>query len=240
MVINGTHRGDWDDVVQISKRVRGAIPAFGFHPWFLSHLKEQWQGDLVRYLTTHHGVIGEIGIDHWKEGIDLRLQESVFREQLAVAAQYNIPATIHGLKAWDRVLQILREMGPFPAGVLLHSYSGPEPLIRSFVDLGAYFSCSGALLSPKREKALQVFATVPEERLLIESDTPDQFATSSDSTTPLVDSSTGARLTHPLSIKETYRRLATLRTVSEEHLCQAVERNFLRLFGRFFTPAPLT
>ncbi len=236
MVVNGTHRGDWEGVVAASSRIPGAIPAFGVHPWFLDSLQDGWVDDLMEYLETHNAPIGEIGIDFWKDGIDRDLQESVFRRQLDLARVRNLPVTIHGLKAWSRLLDILRERPSLPAGFLLHSYAGPEELVKPFADLGGYFSCSGAALHPKREKLLKLFAFIPEDRLLIESDAPDQLPPPTADLSNLTDTANGDRLTHPLSIVTTYTRLAMERGVTLNELTESVERNFHRLFGRFVTP----
>lgn len=237
MVVNGTHRGDWEGVVATSSRIPGAIPAFGVHPWFLDSLQDSWADELVEYLESHNAPIGEIGIDFWRDGIERGLQESVFRRQLELARARNLPATIHGLKAWSRLLDILRESGPFPAGFLLHSYAGPEELVKPFSDLGGYFSCSGAALHPRREKLLKLFATIPEDRLLIESDAPDQLPPPTPGLYDLTDTTNGEQLTHPLTISATYSRLAMERGVPLHELSEGVERNFIRLFGRFLRPA---
>ncbi|RVW77219.1 hypothetical protein CK203_043356 [Vitis vinifera] len=67
----------------------------------------------------------------------------------------------------------LRHVGPFPAGVILHSYLGSAEMVPEFAKLGAYFSFSGYLMSMKEQKAKKMLRTIPVERILLESDAPD-------------------------------------------------------------------
>jgi TatD DNase family protein len=134
MVVNGTCRADWDRVKEMALRWSWIVPAVGFHPWYLDSLPADWRFQLEDFLNTFPATIGEIGIDHWKSNIDDALQEEVFRGQLLIAKARSLPVSIHGLKAWGRLLEILRDVGHLPGGFLLHSYSGPRELIKPFVE----------------------------------------------------------------------------------------------------------
>jgi TatD DNase family protein len=189
-----------------------------------------WLEDLISLLRSGGCVVGEIGIDHWKDGIDRELQEEVFLKQLAVARQLNLPVTIHGLKAWDRLLQLLKSEGPPKAGFLLHSYSGPASLVASFVELGAYFSCAPAFFAPSREKKLQVFRLIPLERLLAETDSPDQAPPNELSEFSFSDES-AVGLNHPANIRLVYDGLAKLRQMPASSMAEKILENYQRLFG---------
>ena len=81
-------------------------------------------------LDAHSAAVGEIGLDRWKEGLNYEGQEDVFVTQLRIAAERNLPASIHCLKAWGRILELLQE-GPVPErGFLLHSYGGPTEMVQ--------------------------------------------------------------------------------------------------------------
>lgn len=228
-VVNGTSPRDWGRVKVLASRYPFVIPAYGVHPWFVDKLPARWLDDLNSLLDDERCVVGEIGIDHWKEGIDREVQEEVFRKQLELARRNDLPVTIHGLKAWDRLLQILRIDGAPRAGFLLHSYSGPVNLIEPFLELGAYFSCAPAFFEPSREKTLAVFREVPLDRLLAETDCPDQAPPQGVAQYHFSGESMRG-LNHPAHIRLVYRGLAALRGISEESLGRALQENFRRLF----------
>lgn len=177
-VVNGTHARDWSSVASLANQYPDLIiPSFGLHPWFVSSEtdKTDWLTQLTHHLDafTQAG-IGECGLDRsprYKPNIQHQLK--AFTAQLAVAAERNLPLSIHCIQAWGPLLEIL-ESHPLPArGFLLHSYSGSAELIPKLTELGAYFSFSGNLLHDHKEKARRIFQAVPTDRLLAETDAPN-------------------------------------------------------------------
>jgi TatD DNase family protein len=228
-VVNGTSPSDWPNVTRLAQQYSWIVPSYGVHPWYINNLSETWRDELRATLDARPSAVGEIGIDHWKEGIDRTLQETIFLEQLAIARDRNLPVTIHGLQAWDRLLQLLTIHGAPSAGFLLHSYSGPEHLIDAFVRLGGYFSCAPSFFAHSRAKKVSVFSKVPRERLLPETDAPDQGPPAE------LDRFTlhygHSLINHPGNIQVVYDGLAALVGISVEALSVEFESNFTRLFG---------
>ena len=66
-----------------------------------------------------------------------------------------------------RNIYFLRHVGPFPAGVILHSYLGSAEMVPEFAKLGAYFSFSGHLMSMKEQKAKKMLRAVSSSTLLL-------------------------------------------------------------------------
>ena len=94
--------------------------------------------------------------------------------QLRLAAERNLPLSIHCLQAWGPLLDILRAE-PRPAcGFLLHSYGGAAELVAPLAELGAYFSLPGYFALERKTRQREAFRQVPADRLLIETDAPDQ------------------------------------------------------------------
>ena len=227
-VVNGTSPKDWGDVHSLAARHSWIVPSYGVHPWFLNDLTPSWRSDLESYLDQETSAIGEIGIDYWKEGIDRNLQRSIFLDQLAIARKRNIPASIHGLKAWDDLYSLVKEHGAPTVGFLLHSYSGPVNLIDKFAALGAYFSCAPAFFASSRARKLDIFKAVPLERLLPETDAPDQAAPRE---MCRYSWSGEESLNHPANITVVYDGLAKLTGLSVERLSATFNENAQRLFG---------
>jgi TatD DNase family protein len=228
-VVNGTSPEDWSCVAELAKRYQWILPSYGVHPWYVDRAQDGWLTTLRNLLSSRPSVIGEIGIDHWKVGLDRELQERVFIEQLKLAIELNLPASIHGLKAWGRLLELLQTHGAPKRGFLLHSYSGPAELIQPFVELGAFFSCPPALFDPSRARRLEIFRSIPQERILPETDAPDQGLSAEDDSAAWRDSD-GKPLNNPSSMVVVYRGLSALLNVPGQELCERFERSFRSLF----------
>ena len=121
---------------------------------------------------------------------------------------------------------------PRPArGFLLHSYGGPQEMVKPFVELGAYFSLPGYYAHERKERQRETFQSVPRDRLLIETDAPDQSLPDARNRFPLMDSATGKPLNHPANLRAVYEFGAELFDEPVEALAARVEKNFVRLFG---------
>lgn len=230
-VVNGTSPSDWDRVIHLAARHRWLVPSLGVHPWYIQDLPHDWYERLRGLLETTRAGVGEIGIDGWKKEFDSATQEDIFTRQLALAAEFERPVSIHGLRKWGRLLELLKKNPRPRCGFLLHSYGGPKEMIAEFAKLGAYFSCPGFFLSPGREMKLDIFRDVPSDRLLLETDAPDQKLPENLDNYRLIATADGTRINHPGTIVRVYEGVAALRGVTLDYLAQSVERNFYALFG---------
>ena len=207
------------------------IPSFGYHPWYVKERSPDWQAALVRHLDAVSSAIGEVGLDRWIKDHDLAAQEEVFVWQLRLAAERNLPVSIHCLQAWGRLLELLRA-GPRPrCGFLLHSFGGPREMIGPLAELGGYFSAPGYFAHERKARQREAFRHVPPDRLLIETDAPDQLLPAERVQYPLTDLATGKAINHPANLGAVYRFVAELLDEPLEKLTERVEENFRRLFG---------
>ena len=166
-LVNGTAPDDWGDVLALSAADAGVVPCFGLHPWFIDKAGPLWLEELESCLKRAPSCVGEIGLDATKN-TDAGRQEEFLKAQLELARKLNRPACLHCVKAWGRMLKIIKKEPP--AAFLLHSYVGPAEMINEFAALGAYFSFGAAITDPKRKKLQQALSTVPPERLLFETE----------------------------------------------------------------------
>jgi TatD DNase family protein len=117
--------------------------------------------------------VGEIGLDHAIEDRDDADQEAVFLSQLRLSRDLNLPVTMHCRRAWGRLLELLTPLGPHPAGMLIHSYSGADDLVPTLAKFNVFFSFSGSITFSGHRKRHRALRAVPLDRLLIETDAPD-------------------------------------------------------------------
>jgi TatD DNase family protein len=233
MVVNGACERDWPQVADLAQRHPDLIvPGFGYHPWYLGERTADWQVNLRKLLdATPNAVVGEIGLDRWKPDLPYDGQEEAFAWQLRLAAERNVAASIHCLKAWGRLHDLLRA-NPQPArGFLLHSYGGPAEMVAPLAKLGAYFSFPGYYLHERKARQRETFKLAPPDRLLVETDAPDQSLPDVLNAHPLTNNTTSQPLNHPANLPAIYRGLADVLGESVDSLATRVAENFARLFG---------
>lgn len=173
-VVNGTCEEDWPEVAGLAADFPGFVrPSFGLHPWKVGKASPLWLETLHGLLKDHpQAAIGECGLDQWMENPDLKKQTEAFRAQLRLGLDLCRPVTVHCLQAWGPLYEELSSFSGLPR-FLLHSYGGSIEFARQCQELGAYFSFSGYFLAPRKKKTREVFARLPTERVLVESDAPD-------------------------------------------------------------------
>ena len=226
LVVNGSCEEDWPDVLRLAKSDSRVLPSFGYHPWYVKDRTPRWKEELISYLDQIPSAIGEIGLDRWIENYDMKAQTEAFTWQLRLAAERNLPASIHCLKAWGLLLEILQRE-PRPAcGFLLHSYGGPKEMIPEFVKLGGYFSFPGYFAHERKQRQRETFRHVPSDRFLIETNAPDQILPAHLNRFPLPDN-----LNHPANIAAIYQYLSNFLELDLPTLASQVQKNFHSLFG---------
>ncbi len=229
MVVNGACEADWPQVLQLARANKTVLPSFGYHPWYLAERTPDWLKNLEKLLDEIPSAVGEIGLDRWKPDLPYEGQEAAFLAQLRIAASRNLPVSIHCLQTWGRLHELLRDHPRPPCGFVLHSFGGPAEMISAFAKLGAYFSFPGYFLHERKLRQRETFKQVPPDRLLIETDAPDQHLPENKILHPLVGAD-GKPLNHPANLPAVYSGLAEFIGEKETALAAQVEKNFLRVF----------
>ena len=207
------------------------IPSFGYHPWYVRERSAEWQRTLLGFLDKTPSAVGEIGLDRWIKDYNIEDQEGVFIWQLRLAAERNLPVSIHCLQAWGKMFDLLRGESRPRCGFLLHSYGGPMEMVKPLAELGAYFSLPGYFAHERKSRQREVFRHVPLERLLIETDAPDQPLPPERVLYQCNDSKSGEPFNHPANLPAVYQFAAELVHIPLDQLIPRVEANFQLLFG---------
>jgi TatD DNase family protein len=229
-VVNGTREDDWPQVASLAAEHEWVIPSFGLHPWHVNQRSAAWRENLLRALDAAPGAgVGEIGLDRWIEGNDPAAQGDCFRWQLEVAATRNAVATIHCIRAWGALWDVIRDSPVAGRGFLIHAYGGPAEMVRGFLDRGAYFSFSTYFLHERKAAQREIFLRLPADRILVETDAPDLAPPPECNPRPLIGED-GKILNHPANLLLAYDTLAAIRQTAREVLAAQVAANFSRLF----------
>ncbi len=193
--------------------------AVGVHP----HSASEWDdntGKTLRALLNQPKVVavGEIGLDYHYDFSPRDVQKRVFRAQMALAEEAGYPVVIHSREATEDVMEILRAF-PGVKGIL-HCYSGSVETMEVLVQMGYWIAFGGSLTFHNAKKTVEVAKCVPQERMLIETDSPYM--------TPVPFR--GKRNT-PEYVKIVAQKLAEVRGMQIEEVERITTRNAARAFA---------
>lgn len=230
--VNGTREADWEQVATLAAAHPFVVPCYGLHPWYVKERDPRWREALTARLDADpRAGVGEIGLDRWIPGHDLPDQIAVFTWQLGLAAERNRPASLHCLRAWGALWDILRETAVPERGFLLHAYGGPAEMVEGFLRRGAYFSFPGSFLAERKAERREIFRALPARRILVETDAPDMPPPEDRRLFVLPNRPDGTALNHPANLSAVYEGLAQVRGCSVESLAAQAAENFTRFFG---------
>ncbi len=209
----------WPRLQKICTQGTGLYPAYGLHPMYLSEHQPAHLDELARWIIQEKPVaVGECGLDFYVEGLDRTRQTDFFLAQLQLAQQAQLPVIIHARRAVEEVIQLVRGV-PGSRGVV-HSFSGSLPQAQRLLDLGFYLSFGGPITYPRANKLRSLVQALPLERILLETDSPDQ---------PLV-THRGVR-NEPAFLLEILQTMAELRSQDPAEIAAVTTHNALTLFN---------
>ncbi|MDD5668926.1 MAG: TatD family hydrolase [Candidatus Omnitrophica bacterium] len=162
---------DWQRVAELSRRYSCVVPFFGVHPWEAEKIIPGWEESLLRACAVPASGIGEIGLDKSRKDIDFEKQKDVFSRQVDIACSLRRPFSVHCVRAWDVLIDILRGKDLTRSRFMIHAFSGTGSDLRALLDLGAFISFR-TLKSATVDK-LALLKLIPLDRLFLETDFPD-------------------------------------------------------------------
>lgn len=230
--------GEWDSVLDLAAHHVDVVPSLGLHPWFVAGAAPGWQARLEdRLRSTPRAGVGEAGLDHARRGPGLasrEAQEGALLDQARLAMALGRPLALHGVRAWGRILELLRPLGPHSGGWLLHSFSGPAELVAPLAALGAWFSFSGTITRHRATRTHAAARAVPPDRLLVETDAPDILPILGDEALQdltLPRDAGGRPVNLPVNLLVNMRALATVRGEPAKAVAGRCHDNAVRLFA---------
>ncbi len=168
-IVPSARRGEWSRLADMS--VRGLYPAFGVHPWYCDRHHD---GDRKRLegLLSRAVAVGECGLDFGRGRPDWSIQRQWLCVQLDMAQACDLPVILHACKAEDALTGVLKAR-PGLRGVV-HGFAGSRQQAERLIGLGFYLGVGTRILHRRAQRLREMFAALPLERLLLESDAPDQ------------------------------------------------------------------
>lgn len=163
--------------------------------------------------------IGEIGLDYHYDFSPRDVQHDVFRVQIRLALERDLPIVIHTREAEDDTLRIIREEGQGRLRGVFHCFTGDRAAADRALATGFFLSIPGVATFPKADTLRQAAAAAPADRLLVETDSPY-----------LAPIPYRGKRNEPAYVAKVVEQLAALRGVAAADVGAETDRNFDRLF----------
>ena len=205
------------NAVQQFPEVYGSV---GFHPHDASAMSDSLENKIRQLAQEEEKLIaiGEIGLDYHYLYCPVEVQQRVFRQQLMLAEELNLPVVMHSREAEADTLNILKE-NPVKSLGVAHSFTSSFEMARTLVEMGWYLGINGIVTFKNAEDLREVVRWLPLEKLLLETDSP--FLTP----VPF-----RGKANKPAHIPVIANFIAELRDISLQELAEQTNENAQRLF----------
>ena len=214
--------GSFERAVRVAEQFADVYAAVGVHPHDARLFDERAAERLRELVKNNKRVIawGEIGLDYYYDHSPREVQREVFKKQLLLASEQNLPVIIHSRDADDETVEILREaVSVHGVKGIMHCFGGTVEMARSVLDLNFLISFAGNVTFKKAESLREVARYVSPQSLLIETDCPY-----------LTPVPFRGKRNEPARVVETARCLAELHSIETEEMGRITSENFSRFF----------
>lgn len=163
-----------ESVFSMASRFPGsAFPCLGLHP---TEIPENWKEEVDRMMEyrDRKGIvaIGETGMDfHWAKD-NAAIQEEVFRIQLDLALEMDIPVIVHNREATEHTLNILKDYRGRGLRGVFHAYGGSIETFMELQRLGDWYVGIGGVVTFRKASIAETIREIPLDRILTETDAP--------------------------------------------------------------------
>ncbi len=205
----------------LAERYPFVYAAVGIHPSDCAGTGEA-EFAALRKLCGHEKVVavGEIGLDYyWKDNPSKEFQQTVFRRQIELAIELDLPVIVHDREAHGDSLAIVLDY-PEARGVF-HCFSGSPEMAEELLKRGWFLGFDGPITYKNAQKAPEVAAVTPLDRIVVETDSP--YLTP----VPFRGKRNDSR-----NLSYIIEKLAEWKGISPEEMARITWENGLRLFPR--------
>ena len=203
---------------KIAFEYKEVYAAVGIHPHDAKDAPSNFIDKLIELLQQPKVIaVGEIGLDFYRNISDSEIQHEVFKKQLQLAKELDLPVIIHNRNADEEIIKILNEYKSVKG--VAHCFSSDIMTAKSLLDMGLYISFAGNL-TYKNSDLPEIAKEIPFDRLLVETDAPF-----------LSPRPFRGKENEPSRVKFVVDKLAECRDVSKEIIEMVTHDNAVKLFS---------
>ena len=218
-----TRQREWDAIVATAERNEDVWATIGVHPHEADNHPDLGVEALVE-AAAHPKVvaIGECGLDYYYDKSDREAQKARFAAHIEAARRTGLPLAVHTREAEEDTADMLSK-AVAEGGVrgVLHCFTSSQWLADQALGFGFYISLSGIVTFKNAKDLQQTAKTVPEDRYLIETDSPF-----------LAPVPHRGKTCEPAFVADTAAFVADLRGTDVETVAAQTSENFFTLFDK--------
>ena len=217
----GTNAEDSIDSVKVANQNENVYAIVGLYPEYADDITDD-DIEVIRKLAKEEKVvgIGEIGLDYHVFKNNKEKQINLFKAQLEIAAENDLPVCIHTRSAAEDTYQILKEYAPrLKNKGVMHCFSENREYALKFLELGFYISFSGNITFKKSDRSF--LKDIPFDRILVETDSPH-----------LSPEPFRGQINVPARVKYTAQKISDELCIDFEKFCDITLENSYRLYKK--------
>jgi len=169
IIVPGWDRQSSIGAIEVAKKYEGVYAAVGIHPHDAKTYNEDAKREISGYTKKEKVIaIGEIGLDYYRDLSPRDTQREVFKKQLAIAEENNLPVIIHTRNSMNEAIELVSE---FNIRGVFHSFTKEAKVANKIIALGFYIGIGGVVTFENSMLSREV-KYIPLERILLETDAP--------------------------------------------------------------------
>ncbi len=219
MLTIGTTLASCLKAIELAERFPIVSAAVGLHPNYVTQANPGDWKEIVE-LVNHPQVValGETGLDKYWDFAPIEAQRDYFSRHLELSRSTGKPFIVHCRDAEEEVMEMLSEdVKKGPLNGVMHSFCGSQEMSERCVEWGMMISFSGMLTYKKNDSLRAIASTVPDDRLMVETDAPY-----------LAPVPFRGKRNQPAYVAHTLKTLAEAKGRPEMEMAEETTRNALR------------
>ncbi|MEX2406445.1 MAG: TatD family hydrolase [Actinomycetota bacterium] len=205
--------------VELAESYPEVFATAGMHPHEASRFDARARSEIEALLANPQVVaVGECGLDFFRMNSPAEDQVRVLADHVAIARDAGLPLVVHVRDAWPEILRLLDEGS---TEIVLHCFTGDVETALECVERGWHLSFAGNITYPKNAQIRDAAATIPLERVLVETDSPF-----------LAPQRVRGRDNAPANVVDVIETIAKVRGETVENVRNATARNAMNAFPR--------
>jgi TatD DNase family protein len=171
LVCVGIDPGSSRRSLELARALPGVYATAGMHPHDASAYDDRARSQIEELLSDVLVLaVGEVGLDFYRMHSPKQDQERALSDQVRLAKDADLPLVVHVREAWPEILRVLDEGSA--DRVVIHCFSGDEAMALACIERGWFVSFATNITYPKNDHLRRAAATIPLERILVETDSP--------------------------------------------------------------------